>query len=401
MATRDIPGRIKDWTYAAEGLITLTVFDEDPGLYNSRAIGDVVDKTGLPGQHVESIGSTLMRLMDIPILRDSDDGPGFYAGVRGVLSNWGGAIVFESDDDTADFKKIKTFDTPAVFGFTRGVLPSVSNTNTWDYTSSLKLELIGGSLESMDEDEALKGLVGYLIGRELVLCPNVEQISGNVWQLNPPFVRGWRGTECEVGTHAVDETFVVLTQDTIQRINDELSDLNKERMFKAVTSGMSLDSAQIKKFTDTGVSLMPWSVVDIEGVFDGSNNIIITWKRRSRIFGRNGRDFFDPPLGEDTEAYEIDILSDDEKTVKRTLNATSETVTYTIADQTTDFGGAKEHNLHVKIYQMSAQVGRGHCPGVAVLDPIGFSESAPLDMQFEDGSPMDFEDDSRMEFEGA
>lgn len=45
-------------------------------------------------------------------------------------------------------------------------------------------------------------------------------------------------------------------------------------------------------------------------------------------------------------------------TVVRTITATSETAAYSAANQTTDFG-SPQASLSVKIYQLSAVIGRG------------------------------------------
>jgi hypothetical protein len=246
----------------------------------------------------------------------------------------------------------------------------------------------------------LKGAVAYLVGNEIILNQNVEQLTADTWRLLGPMVRGYKGTEWAIGTHQLSERFIVLTEDTIRRINDELADLDLQRHFKAVTSGQALENAAVVLFTDTGISLKPYAPVDITGSFDGSDNVILTWNRRSRLVGRNGRDFFDPPLGEESEAYEIDILSDDELTVYRTLTSTTPTVSYLNADQVTDFGGTKETNLHVNVYQISAAVGRGY-PGHAVIHPSGESGIGAFEMEFESGALMEFEDGSAMEFETA
>ena len=46
-------------------------------------------------------------------------------------------------------------------------------------------------------------------------------------------------------------------------------------------------------------------------------------------------------------------------TIKRTISSTAPAAVYTSADQTTDFG-SNQATLYLKIYQMSATVGRGY-----------------------------------------
>jgi hypothetical protein len=62
------------------------------------------------------------------------------------------------------------------------------------------------------------------------------------------------------------------------------------------------------------------------------------------------------PLGEDSEQYALDVLSDGG--VVRTLVATSPTALYAAADELADFG-APQAALSVRVSQLSATVGRG------------------------------------------
>ena len=62
------------------------------------------------------------------------------------------------------------------------------------------------------------------------------------------------------------------------------------------------------------------------------------------------------PLGETSEAYEVEILNG--AAVVRTVAAASPTVTYTAAQQTADFGSVQSA-IALRVYQLSAATGRG------------------------------------------
>jgi hypothetical protein len=65
------------------------------------------------------------------------------------------------------------------------------------------------------------------------------------------------------------------------------------------------------------------------------------------------------PLGEASEAYKVDILDGPEGDVVRTLDGlTSPAAAYTAADQVTDFGSPPPV-VHVRVFQLSAVIGRG------------------------------------------
>ena len=99
----------------------------------------------------------------------------------------------------------------------------------------------------------------------------------------------------------------------------------------------------------------------VRGVRSGGD-LAISWVRRTRT-GGDSWESIDVPLGEDEERYEIDIL--DGSTVVRTLTATIPAVTYTAAQQTTDFG-APQPSVSLHITQLSATHGRG-TPRAATL----------------------------------
>jgi hypothetical protein len=96
--------------------------------------------------------------------------------------------------------------------------------------------------------------------------------------------------------------------------------------------------------------------VHIEGSRSGGGDLTITWVRRTRYSGE-WRDLVDVPLNEASEAYEVDVL-DGPGQVVRTLISSSPSITYSAADQATDFG-ALQSAIDVAVYQLSAVVGRG------------------------------------------
>jgi hypothetical protein len=122
-----------------------------------------------------------------------------------------------------------------------------------------------------------------------------------------------------------------------------------------VTVNSNLQDTDETAFTYTGVKFRPYSPVNITGSRDGSDNLTINWNRRTRING-DWRDNVDVPLGEESESYEIDIM--DGRDVVRTITATSQTVEYTAAQQTTDLGSTQS-SITVNVYQLSAVYGRG------------------------------------------
>jgi hypothetical protein len=113
-------------------------------------------------------------------------------------------------------------------------------------------------------------------------------------------------------------------------------------------------SAVAQTVTPTATALLPLSPVHPAAVRDGSG-VTLSWIRRTRIDG-DSWDVVEVPLGEESEAYEVDIL--DGPSVVRTLSTSMPEVLYGAADEITDFG-SPQTSLTIAVYQLSASVGRG------------------------------------------
>ncbi|MBU0778135.1 hypothetical protein KKF82_07740, partial [Patescibacteria group bacterium] len=155
--------------------------------------------------------------------------------------------------------------------------------------------------------------------------------------------------------HVSGDLFILLSVSTIERIDMASGDLGAEYIYRAVSFGMNFETGQLRSFTNIARGSMPYSPVHVDGSRDVSNNLTITWIRRTRIMGE-WQDSIDAPLGEDSESYEIDIY--DGATVVRTIAAATETASYTAVQQTAD-GLTPGDPVILKVYQLSAQVGRG------------------------------------------
>ena len=140
------------------------------------------------------------------------------------------------------------------------------------------------------------------------------------------------------------------------RKDNGLRRYRKARLYKPVSVLESEADTAAQSFTNEGESKRPLSPVGVTGARDGSNNLTIAWHRRSRLSGA-GLFGGDPPLGEDVEAYEIDVIV--ASVVVRTLTSTTQSVAYSAAEQTSD-GITPGNPVTGDIYQMSGSRGRGH-----------------------------------------
>jgi hypothetical protein len=96
-----------------------------------------------------------------------------------------------------------------------------------------------------------------------------------------------------------------------------------------------------------------------------TGGVRIKWIRRTR---RDGDSWAagEVPLGEESEAYEVEVRSG--STVVRALTTLTPEVLYPAASETADFGSAQA-SLSVRVYQLSATVGRGY-PAAVLLNNL-------------------------------
>jgi hypothetical protein len=340
--------------------VALQGISEFAQLFNSLATGGVA--LGMPGNALQLLAPTLLFLFDIPLLRDVDSNPqntGFYYGLSSPVLTWGGGLLFDSTDDV-NFLQESASSQPVTFGYATNALGAPRSPWTWDNANTLTVQLVRGSFAGDTPLNVLNGTNALLVGSELIQFTTAVQNADGSWTLSG-LLRGRRGTEWAIASHAAGD-LVLMPSTGVQRIQDRLAIVGQLHFKKGVTAGQDPSTVSAQDFTIAGNDLKPYAPVHIAGTRDGSNNLTATWIRRTRVGWMNLSQ--DPvPLSEDSEAYSIDILNG--STVVRTITASSPTVAYSAADQTTDFGSAQA-SVSMKVYQMSAQVGRGFA-GAAVV----------------------------------
>jgi len=328
----------------------------DPG-------GGVSTGSGATGVGPPALAPTMLWLLDIPYLQDADAKPGssgFYAVFSSGTSNWAGATLYESHDD-ASFAAIGGVKLAASFGYPTAALAAPVSPWAWDTANTLTIQMANGTLAGSTDAAVLAGANGLIVGQEILQFVNCTDNGGGSFTISR-LLRGRRGTDNFCGTHAAGEVAFAPLAGGLLHQAEPVSHIGQLWYYRGVTSGGNVASATDVDLTLAGNDLKPYSVVDIGGTLDTSNNWTITWRRRTRAGGFYGTgadsliDGLNGPLNEQTEAYQVDVMSG--TTVKRTISTNVATAVYTATQQTVDFGAAQT-TLTVNIYQMSATVGRG------------------------------------------
>jgi hypothetical protein len=296
--------------------------------------------------------------MNINMLRDSDNDPGFYVAASGADAKWPGAVLFKSGDNGASYQQIATMTAAATMGRAIDALGNFTGGNIPDEINRITVLLDHGTLSSVSYAGFLNGAQAAVIGDEIVLFRDAVMNADGTYTVSG-FLRGQRGSEFAIGRHGALERFILLTTSGIQRIPGVTADLHMPRLYKAVTVGGSLARTRAQAFTNEGAGLKPYASVHVGGGRNAAGDVLIHWTRRSRISGewRNG---VDVPLGEETEAYDVEIYDAGYTTLKRTLaGLTSPGATYSAADQAAD-GMAPGDPVYLRVFQLSSVIGRGY-----------------------------------------
>lgn len=351
----------------ANGIIQWQAVSEDVSIWGGSWAGISVQL----GQTVSALpGNTVLRILDIPLLRDEDNSSGFYAAMSGASNGWKGAALYKSVDAGGTWGFVGAVSGKATVGYALTALGNFFGGNIFDELNSVTVQLSAGELASATEALVLAGSNACLLGNELLQFKTATAISENTYSLTG-LLRGKQGTQSAMSAHTAGEAFVLLDTAGLLRVPMQTSEIGLSRQWRAPTAGNTLTSADIQTATFSSNCLKPVAPVDLRGDRHPTNNdYTLKWGRSAR-YSNTWRDFVDAALGEATEAYEVEVYSSGTyTTLKRTITATasgagsvitpaSQIAIYKSADQVTDFG-SDQSTLYVKIYQLSAVVGRGN-----------------------------------------
>jgi hypothetical protein len=302
--------------------------------------------------------------VNINMLRDIDDDPGFYAAACGLATGWKGAALYQSSDAGATYSMMASLTGNATIGTVSNVLGDFHSGNIPDELNTLTVVLAHGTLSSVPYLSFINGAQVAVVGSEIV-CFRDAALNGDRSYTLRGLLRGQRGSEYAMGAHVAGERFVLLAPATVARVAASTAEIGLTRLYKAVTYGSSLAVTPAQSFTNEGMGLKPYAPVHLGGGRDAAGNVTLNWVRRSRVSGE-WRDAVDVPLGETTEAYDVEIWDSTYTALKRTVTGINAPSTvYTAVQQAADFG-APQSTVYFRVYQLSSTVGRGHAASGSV-----------------------------------
>jgi hypothetical protein len=310
------------------------------------------------------VGPVHALLLDLPTI-DAEDPP-TLSRLAVFADPWPGPVAIWRSADGLSYERIALALAPSVVGETLDALGRGASSR-FDKVNSIRVRLYGGALASVSDSALLGGANAAAVQRpdggwEVLQFAHAELVAARTYELSR-FLRGQAGSEWAIADPLPAGAPFVLLDEHIAVAARGLDTLERPLQLRIVAAGRDHgDPAAVAlEATPQTTALRPLSPVHARATRT-ADGVQISWIRRTR---RDGDSWAagDVPLGEEREAYAVDILSG--STVLRTLDALEPTALYPAADEIADFG-TLQSSLSVSIAQLSATVGRGF-PTVATL----------------------------------
>ena len=196
----------------------------------------------------------------------------------------------------------------------------------------------------------------FLVGDEL-LCAIVCTLTATLTYTCSRLLRGRLGTEWAMSTHVAGDKFVVIDE-KLRTLVQTPNEFNNEYLYKPVSVGKTLGGTNALTFTNAAIRKKPLAPWHLSGGRTTDLSLIVEWVLRTRSPTITWNTPTDPPLFETSELYAVDILNTPGLIV-RTIEVTEQTATYTVAQQTADFGSAQP-SISWRVCEVSPEFGRGY-----------------------------------------
>jgi len=201
--------------------------------YTSTVAG--VSGSGFPKQTLGLPASTLLFMLDLPLLQDTDasapGSTGFYWGMTSAVTSWPGGVLFNSADDQ-NYAQLDFSNTEIPYGVVVVATPPPLSAMSWDNKNTITVRMTQGTLSSTTALNVLNGANGFILGNEVIQFQNATLNADGTYTLSK-LLRGRRGTEWACSKHQLGETFLLLNGIGLHRTTTAVSLVNALRYYKA------------------------------------------------------------------------------------------------------------------------------------------------------------------------
>lgn len=303
-----------------------------------------------------ALGPAQVLALDLPVIDAS--APDVLTRLAVFANPWPGAMAVWTSPDGGGFEVAAVASAPSVIGETLDALPA-GPTSRWDRAGTLLVRLYGGTLASLSDARVLGGGNAAALrnadgGWEIIQFANAVLVDGNTYRLSR-LLRGQAGSEAAMAAVLPAGAPFVLLGPHLVPLASGLGALARPIQARVAARGRGHDDASAVALTVTPgrTALTSLSPVQLRAVRQG-DGVHVSWIRRSRRDG-DGWDG-EVPLGEESEAYALDILSG--ASVVRSIACATASALYASAAEIADFG-APQPSLTFRVAQLSSTVGAG------------------------------------------
>jgi hypothetical protein len=303
-------------------------------------------------------GQPAVYFLDLPLLRGDENPANGY--VAALQQPWPGGIAIYSSPELSGYRLKAIAPSAATLGATLTSL-SAGPRGRWDRANVLRVSLGYGTLTSASLLQVLAGANAAAIQTpggdwEVLQFTTAKLVAPLTYDLSG-FLRGQAGTDAALMAAIPAGSSFVLLNSAITAVDLTASEtrLPLNWRYGPSSRGIGDGTYGASPHAFTAVGLRPLAPVRVKSQRAASGDLTLTWIRRTRI-GGDSWDQVEVPLSEESERYEIDVLSG--ATVLRTLSVATPTATYAAADQLADFG-LLPASITLRLAQVSSTYGRG------------------------------------------
>ncbi len=299
-------------------------------------------------------GPPLAAFLDVPGIAAGGEGDGVFAAF--FAEPWPGAIdVRASTSAAAEAEQVLRETRRAVMGVTLTALPAGAP-HRWQ-AASVDVRLYGGSVRSATAREVLDGANAMFVETapgvwEALQFREAVLVAPETWRLSN-FLRGQHGTEDAIASILEPGARLVRFERPPERIAAIAGETLGLRYGPAVKpfDDPSWDQVEIAL---AGRGRRPWRPAHLRASRSASGDVELRWTRRSRT--SEAWTAGEPPLGEESEAYLVEILAG--AAVIRRIASLEPRAAYAAADQIADWG-ALPAAIEARVAQVSPVFGPG------------------------------------------
>ncbi|WP_343115783.1 baseplate multidomain protein megatron [Ostreiculturibacter nitratireducens] len=335
------------------GALVLEAVRVEGGVYEPS---DETEERIVPRAFVAPVPVTPI-FLDLPLITGEEVPHAPHLAVAAVP--WPGSVAVWSSTADEGYELNSLIPAGSAIGETLTPLFAASP-GVWDRGAPLRVRLTGGEFSSANLAEVFNGANLAAIGDghgdnwELFQFASATLVEPNVWDLSLR-LRGQAGTDALQPPDWPIGSIVVLLNDGPRQINLPLSARGLARHYRVGTALRGYDDAtyvhEVRAFS--GIGLRPYSPCHLRARRLGSEDISVSWVRRTRIDGDSWFSL-EVPLAEESERYLVRVVQG--STVRREITLLTPSWTYSAMAQASD---GLDGPFSIYVAQLSDSFGPG------------------------------------------